>query len=163
MQQILEVAMVDKLSLQQTLAPKSVCYGCGPANADGLHINSHVKDDTLVATWGPDPKYNAFPGVLYGGLIGCLLDCHCNWTAAHHLMQAGGLDSLPCTVTATLDLKFLRPTPSDKPVDLVARVVEAKADRATIEGELLCDGQVCAKARGLFVAVKPGHPAYHRW
>ncbi len=108
--------MVDNLSLQQQLAPKSVCYGCGPANPDGLHISSHVKDDTLVATWGPDAKYNAFPGVLYGGLIGCLLDCHCNWTAAHHLMVAGALDSLPCTVTATLDLKFFRPTPSDRAV-----------------------------------------------
>ena len=60
MQQILEEAMVDKLSLQQSLAPKSVCYGCGPANADGLHINSHVKDDTLVATWGPDPNTMLF-------------------------------------------------------------------------------------------------------
>ncbi|MHC4376410.1 MAG: PaaI family thioesterase, partial [Planctomycetota bacterium] len=31
------------------------------------------------------------------------------------------------------------------------------------EGELLADGVVTARCRGLFVAVKEGHPAYHRW
>ena len=33
---------------------------------------------------------NANDGVLNGGIIGALLDCHSNWTAAHHLMIATG-------------------------------------------------------------------------
>ncbi|MEK7825989.1 MAG: PaaI family thioesterase, partial [Nitrospirota bacterium] len=36
-------------------------------------------------------------------------------------------------------------------------------DRAVIEAELVSNGRVCAACRGTFVAVKPGHPAYHRW
>jgi len=31
------------------------------------------------------------------------------------------------------------------------------------EGRLLAGGELCAACRGVFVAVKPGHPAYHRW
>jgi len=29
--------------------------------------------------------------------------------------------------------------------------------------ELISDGNICAVGEGLFVAVKEGHPAYHRW
>jgi hypothetical protein len=42
-------------------------------------------------------------------------------------------------------------------------VIEADEDRATVEGTVEADGVVCATCRGTFVAVKPGHPAYHRW
>ena len=31
------------------------------------------------------------------------------------------------------------------------------------EGTLTGDGKVCATCRGTFVAVKEGHPAFHRW
>lgn len=155
--------MSEILSLQKKFAPKSICYGCGPANEAGLHIGSFPEGDTLVCEWGPDDKYQAFPGMLYGGLIGCLLDCHMNWTASWHLMNKNSLEHPPCTVTAKLEVKFLKPTPSGVPVRLVARVVDAKDDRATIEGELRSGDVLCATGGGLFVAVKEGHPAYHRW
>jgi acyl-coenzyme A thioesterase PaaI-like protein len=60
-------------------------------------------------------------------------------------------------------VKLLRPTPTDEPIELLARPVEMGDDRATVEAELRAGGKVCATARGTFVAVKPGHPAYHRW
>ena len=69
----------------------------------------------------------------------------------------------PCTVTADYSIRLLRPTPTEKPVKLVARTVESTEERAVVEGELIADGKVCATCRGTFVAVKPGHPAYHRW
>ena len=56
-----------------------------------------------------------------------------------------------------------RPTPTAGDVHLRARVVEIGDDRATVDGELLAGGEVTATCRGTFVAVKPGHPAYHRW
>jgi len=31
------------------------------------------------------------------------------------------------------------------------------------QAELTANGKVCATCRGTFVAVKEGHPAYHRW
>ena len=63
--------------------------------------------------------------MLNGGIAATLLDCHSAWTAAHHLMVAGGLDHPPVVVTADLRVQYHRPTPSDRPVHLTARVAEA--------------------------------------
>jgi acyl-coenzyme A thioesterase PaaI-like protein len=150
-------------SLQEFYALSNACFGCGPANPDGLHIRSFVRGDEVVAEWKPEQKYEAFPGVLNGGIIGALLDCHCNWTAAWHLMKTSGEDRPPCTVTADYAIKLLRPTPTDGPVSLSARVVESAGNKATVEGTLSGGGKVCATCRGTFVAVKEGHPAFHRW
>jgi acyl-coenzyme A thioesterase PaaI-like protein len=150
-------------SLQEKYAPQNSCWGCGPANPDGLHIRSFPQDDRVVAEWKPQPKYEAFPGVLNGGIIGALLDCHCNWTAAYHLMRSTKAESPPCTVTAEYAIKLPRPTPTNDLVFLSAKVLESRDDRATVEGTLTAGGKVCATCRGVFVAVKEGHPAYHRW
>ena len=155
--------MNEHLSLQEKYAPNNACWGCGPANAEGLRIRSFPEGDEVVAEWKPEPKYEAFPGVLNGGIIGTLLDCHCNWTAAWHLMKQADDDHPPCTVTADYAIKLLRPTPTNGPVLLSAKVVDSSADRATIEGTLSGGGKVCATCRGTFVAVKEGHPAFHRW
>jgi uncharacterized protein (TIGR00369 family) len=155
----------EAVSLQQRFAPRSICFGCGPANEHGLHIGSRPADGgELVADWQPAQHHQAFAGVLSGGIIGTLLDCHSNWTAAYHLMQRRGAAKPPTTVTAEFAVKLLRPTPIDGPVRLRARVVESTDERATTEATLeSAGGTVTATCRGTFVAVKPGHPAYERW
>lgn len=152
-----------QMSLQEKYAPHSICFGCGPANPKGLRIRSLENGNETVCSWTPEKHHEAFPGMLNGGIIGSLLDCHSNWTAAWHLMKLHGLDQPPCTVTASYSVKLLRPTPSAQPVEIVAKVIEAEGDRATIEAVLRSGGKDCATCRGLFVAVKEGHPAYHRW
>ena len=150
-------------SLQDTYAPESVCFGCGPANPQGLHIKSHVEGSEVVADFTPAPYHHAAPGVLNGGIIGALLDCHSNWTAAWHLMRAGGLAAPPCTVTAELAIKLRRPTPLDQELHLRSTIVAAAADRATVDATIEAGGVVTATCRGVFVAVREGHPAFHRW
>ncbi len=150
-------------SLQDRYAPELRCFGCGPRNERGLRVKSHVRDDEVVATWRPEKFHEAYEGMLSGGIIGTLLDCHANWTAAYHLMRRANAAKPPATVTAEYALRLLRPTPMDRPVELVARPVEVGEDRAVIDAELRAGGKVCATLRGTFVAVKPGHPAYHRW
>ncbi|HET6724972.1 MAG TPA: PaaI family thioesterase [Gammaproteobacteria bacterium] len=150
-------------SLQDTFAPHNACFGCGPSNPKGLQIKSFPESDQVVADWRPEPHHEAFPGVLNGGIIGSLLDCHSNWTAAWSLMNRAGADRPPCTVTADYSIKLLRPTPTDQTIHLRAWVVDIADDRATIDAELSAGGKVCATCRGTFMAVKPGHPAYHRW
>lgn len=154
---------MSRPSLQEQFAPESVCFGCGPANPKGLHIRSFPEGDEVVAEWRPERHHEAFPGALNGGIIGTLMDCHCNWAAAWHLMRRAGADRPPCTVTAEYSIRLLRPTPTAAPLRLTARVVESDDRRATVEGRLLAGREVCATCRGVFVAVKPGHPAYHRW
>ncbi len=150
-------------SIQEQYAPHNACFGCGPANEQGLRIRSFVSGDAFVAEWRPQPHHEAFPGMLNGGIIGALLDCHSNWAAAYHLMRQNGLDSPPCTVTAEYAIRLLRPTPTSEAVHLTARVVESSEDRAVVEAKLEAGGKVTATCKGTFVAVRPGHPAYHRW
>jgi acyl-coenzyme A thioesterase PaaI-like protein len=154
---------LDELSLQERYSPHSICFGCGPANPQGLHVRSFVAGDEVVAIWQAQPHHQAFPGVLNGGIVGALLDCHSNWAAIHHLMNRDGATRAPCTVTADFHVKLRRPAPVDGPVRLRARVVDSTGDRATVEATLEAAGEVCATCRGTFVAVKPDHPAYHRW
>ena len=149
-------------SLQDRYSPNSRCFGCGPKNEKGLRIKSHVEGSEVVAEFVPEPHHEAFTNMLNGGIIGALLDCHSNWAAAHHLMVAKKADAPPCTVTADFHVKLRKPTPMTK-VTLKARVVESTEDRAVVEAELLSGGEVTARCRGTFVAVKEGHPAYHRW
>lgn len=150
-------------SLQETYAPNNKCFGCGPANDKGLRIRSFAEGNELVCEWMPEPHHGAFDGILNGGICGALLDCHSNWTATYHLMQKTGADTPPCTVTADFHVTLKRPTPMDAPVSLRAKVVESNDDRAVVEATLTSKGKVTATCRGTFVAVKEGHPAYHRW
>lgn len=155
--------MPDELSLQQRYGPHTICFGCGPANPKGLHIGSFPDGDDVVAEWQPEDHHRAFDNVLNGGIIGTLLDCHSNWTAAYHLMQRRGADRPATTVTADYHIRLLSPTPTDGPVRLRARVVDSSDNRATVEATLEAGGVVTATCRATFVAVKPGHPAYERW
>lgn len=153
-------------SVQERYAPHNTCFGCGPANAQGLRIRSFPVEgdgDPLGCTWRPSPHHEAFPGMLNGGITGALLDCHANWTAAHHLMRRRGLDAPPCTVTADFHVTLKRPTPMDVDLELSARVVSTEGDRVVVEATLTARGKVTATCRGTFVAVREGHPAYHRW
>lgn len=150
-------------SLQDRYAPTTRCFGCGPANDRGLRIKSFVEGDEVVCMWAPEAHHEAFSGVLNGGIIGTLFDCHCNWAAAHFLMRRDALAAPPCTVTADFHVVLKRPTPSTGPVHVRARVVESTADRATVEGVMEVAGKVTATCRGTFVAVREGHPAFHRW
>lgn len=154
-------------SLQQSYAPANKCFGCGPANSQGLRLQSFPTADdasaTLVCDWTPEKHHEAFEGILNGGIIGALLDCHMNWTTVFHLMKKGGLDHAPCCVTADFKVTLKRPTPSNGPVHIEAKVVSSEDDRALIEAVMTAGGKITALGTGTFVAVKPGHPAYHRW
>ncbi len=159
----MESLSFDGPSLQERYAPRTRCFGCGPANEHGLRIRSHVVGDELLAEWRPQSHHQAFDGVVNGGIIGALLDCHSNWAAAHHLMLRDGQSEPPCTVTADFHVRLLRPTPSSGVLRLQARAVEATRERALVEARLEAGGKLTATCRGTFVAVREGHPAFHRW
>ncbi len=160
---------MTELCVQERLAPNNRCFGCGPANAQGLRIRSFPSadrpNDTLVCDWTPSPHHEAFGNVLNGGIIGTLLDCHSNWAAAWYLMQRDGSDKAPPTVTMDFHVRLKRPTPTDAPVHLVACAVAAdpeRKDRVTVEATLEAGGKVTATCLGHFLAVPPGHPAYEQ-
>jgi acyl-coenzyme A thioesterase PaaI-like protein len=123
--------------------PSATCYGCGPANDEGLRIKSYWSEDgsEVVCTFYPEPKHNAgFPNVMYGGLVASLIDCHSIWTAIAHTYRAEGREhgSAPAIsyVTGSLTVRYLQPTVLDKPVVLRAHVTELHARKAVVHCDL---------------------------
>lgn len=155
--------ILNGLPVQDEFAPNSICFGCGPSNIDGLQLKSYRSDGGLAAEFKCEKKHQAFPGVINGGIIGSLIDCHGNWTAAIAIMDKNGWEKPQCTVTAQYEIKLKRPTPLGIKLKLNSRVLVLQDDRAEVIIELKADGKTCATGRGLFVCVKEGHPAYHRW
>lgn len=156
-------------ALQERYAPESICFGCGQANPEGLRLRSFpaaadgpaaAAGHEVLAEWTPGPNHRSFPGILNGGIIGTLLDCQCNWCAAHYFMCARGLDHPPVTVTAEYTVRLRKPTPSDAPVQLRARIAEAGERKVVVEAELLSGGECTATCSGTFVAIGERHPAH---
>lgn len=149
--------------LQHRFAARGICFGCGPLNEQGLQVKSFVEGDLVVASFVPLEHHQGFPGMLSGGIIGTLFDCHMNWTAAWHLMQAANSELPPCTVTGGFGVEFKAPTPFDRPLRLEARLVELGQRKAKIRVCLKDDDEVTATGEGTFIAVKEGHPAFGKW
>ena len=141
----------------QDLIPRNHCWGCGPDNPGGLQIKSYWDGDETVCIWQPRPPFFAGPEhVLNGGIIGTLIDCHSVITAIANAYRAEGREvGSPPDVwcaTASMEVKYLRPTPIDAPVTLRARVIERSGKRTTVSCTLSANGQECA--RGEVVAVR---------
>lgn len=158
-------------ALQDIYGPRNACFGCGPSNPKGLQIKSYVDGDSVVATFTPEPHHQAFEGIINGGIIGTILDCHMNWAAAWHI-KTNDTDTypeqnFPYTVTAIFTVELLAPTPAGVPLQLVATVADSSRRRANIEADLIPQGDhepvVTAKGTGTFVAVGEDHPAHGRW
>ena len=153
-------------SLQERFAPEGRCFGCGPANEHGLRIATRPSPDepgTVETVWRAGREHEAFAGVVNGGICATLLDCTMNWAAIAHLLGPRPADVAPDTVTAELSIEFLAPTPSGRPILVRGRVVERDGRRVLVEGSIEADGAASATARGIFVTVGPGHPAFGRW
>jgi acyl-coenzyme A thioesterase PaaI-like protein len=151
------------ISIQEKHAPNSICFGCGPANKKGLKIKSFRVENGLEMEFETSEEHQAFPGMINGGIIGTLLDCHGNWVAAMALMDQSGELVPPCTVTASYSIKLRRPTPFNSKLHIHGEVIDINDNSATVKLTMKAEDKICATGEGFFVAVTEGHPAYHRW
>jgi acyl-coenzyme A thioesterase PaaI-like protein len=125
------------------------CWGCGSANDNGLQIKSYWSGDEVVCTWQPQAHHSAGPGhILNGGIIATVIDCHCGWTAiaAAYREEGREINTEPLIryATASLNVKYLRPTPLDEAVVLRARVKESIGTKTILMCSLFAKGEECA-------------------
>lgn len=139
--------------------PNLTCFGCGPANEDGLQIESYLGPDreTLVASVGPHPTYTSgAPNVAWGGYVASLVDCHSVWTAITfaHEDEDRPLGSDPHVeyVTGQLSVEYHAPTPLDEPLHLRAWVEGEVGRKTTVRSEVGPEGETTAT--GEMVAVR---------
>lgn len=149
--------MEDGRALQDVL--KVECFGCGALNERGLQIKSRWEGDELVCRWRPPPHHVGHPGLVYGGTIASIVDCHAIWTAlATHCRETGtdlAAARVP-VVTGRLAVNFLQPARIDADLVLRARVIDAGGRRATVRCHVLQDGQECAVAEVITVRLQQG-------
>ena len=148
-----------KLSLQEIVDPNGTCFGCGMGNAHGLHLQSYPDNDGIhvVATIQPEEWHCGWPGLVYGGYIAMVTDCHSNWTAmhAHYIAEGRDVGSLPKINCATgkLDLHYHKPTPMGVPLVLRARVDGAVGRATRILCHVFADDILTVSAASIFVRV----------
>ncbi|MDD0973938.1 PaaI family thioesterase [Pseudomonas fontis] len=149
----------ESLSLQDLAAPQGVCYGCGTAHPNGLHLKSHWDDDGIhvVCKHEPGGEFIGWPGLVYGGLLAMLVDCHSNWTAmAYHYRaegrEPGSLPRIDC-VTGQLGLTYLKPTPMGVELVLKARVEGEVGRKSRVICEVWAGDVLTVTADSVFVRV----------
>ena len=145
--------MTTKRDYFQHAMPGDVCFGCGSANPAGLHIHSYWDDDgkEAICHWQAGELHQGWQGVTCGGIIATLIDCHCMATA---MATAIRNENRPLTsepylrfATGSLNVKYLQPTPIDRPLELRAHVTEIKNNKKyTLECSLYLDGKKTAEA-----------------
>lgn len=145
----MKTAMQDRIKIH--------CFGCGTLNQQGLQIKSFWAGDDVVCSWRSGPEHIGHPGVLYGGLIASIVDCHCIWTAQAHAYRRAGreMDGTPefMFVTAALRIDYRKPVPIEQAVELRAQEVEFSGRKSVIKCTVTSRGVACAEAEVIAVLV----------
>ncbi len=148
---------MTKIAFQDQM-PSNNCWGCGPNNEDGLQIKSYWAEKlegVALMRWTPAHYHKAGPDhVLNGGIISTIIDCHSICTAIAHVAK---IEEVPISddlwhVTGTLNVKYLKPTPIDQPVELRAQIVEMKGKKSIVSCSLYSNS--IETAQGKTIAFK---------
>jgi acyl-coenzyme A thioesterase PaaI-like protein len=138
----------------------SHCYGCGRLNPHGHQLKTRWDGDETVSRFTPRPEHTAIPGYVYGGLIASLIDCHGTGTAAAAAYREAGRepDTEPAFrfVTASIQVRYLKPTPMGVELEVRGRVVEIAGRKVVVSAKLIADDEVCATGEVIAVEM-PEH------
>lgn len=126
---------------------QSRCYGCGRLNEHGLRIMTYWDGDETLTRFTPQPFHTAVPGIVYGGLLASLIDCHSTGSAAAAIYRAEGRsmrsDPPVRCVTGSLNVRYLKPTPLGPEIEIRGVVTEVKGRKVIITSTLSVDGVAC--------------------
>ena len=136
--------------------PANACFGCSPTNPRGLGLSF-----TALAAGGVETVYVApaefcgMHGVVHGGVQAAMLDEAMGFAAHAALGGDGDLD----IATIEIACRYHRPTPTDAPITIRARLVRSEDRDLWLEGEIRDDrGRVCTEATSRWrrLARRPG-------
>jgi acyl-coenzyme A thioesterase PaaI-like protein len=139
----------------------AICYGCGRNNPEGLQIKSYWEGDAGVCYFTPKHYHSAFPGVVYGGLIAALIDCHSICTAMAHAYREDnrelGTEPLIYFVTGELKVKYLKPTPMNTKLILQAHVTKQQSKKSYVHCSVFANNIETAVGTVLGIRVASYH------
>jgi acyl-coenzyme A thioesterase PaaI-like protein len=153
-------AYMQKIYFQDLYLPdRADCWGCGRNNADGLHIKSYWDGDEAICDFLPRPYFTGHKGILNGGIIATLMDCHCMglaMAAAHRAEDRQiGSEPLITYVTASLKVDYLKPAPlGDDPVSIRAHITKVDGRKTFMACSLYAQGEECARGEVLAIRLR---------
>jgi len=123
------------------------CFGCGPANPAGLHLEFFLaEDDSVVCFARISDTFEGPPGYLHGGIIASLLDETMSKAARAHGLTA---------MTRHMEVEYLRPVPSNAPLRMEGQLVRSEGRKHWTEARILgAEGAQLATGKGLFIEVR---------
>ena len=114
------------------------CFGCGVNNPIGLKLKFTRDGDTLRTEFTPDKVHQGWPGLLHGGILGCLLD-----EAMSNVAYATGNTCL----TASITIRQKKPVTVGVPLVITARIARQRKKLIETEGQVcLKDGTIIAES-----------------
>lgn len=129
-------------------ATSRMCFVCGRENPAGLHLHFYNDEESgqVIAPFTLAEPYQGYPGIAHGGVLAAILD-----EVAGRAINLGETEEL-FWVTAKLELRYRKPTPTGVPLRAVGWVVKKRDNSAEVAGEIrLPDGAVTASATALVV------------
>ncbi|SRR5581483_621057 len=120
------------------------CFGCGPGNPIGLHLDFELHPDGGVAArFTPAAEHQGWDGVMHGGLVTVLLDEAMAWAAAQKTEMY---------YTGRLEVRYRRPVRTSQELLLRGWITRDRGSRLETEAQVQdAGGQVLAEASALFV------------
>jgi len=141
--------MDDAMQSPEAAKRGTNCFGCGPTNPQGLHLQFIIDASALTAT-APvalTRLHEGPPGYIHGGIIATLLD-----EAMSKLNRP--LDVL--AVTRNMQVDYLKPSPLNQPLTLTGRHLRREGRKLYHQAELAdAEGTILARATGLFLVIDP--------
>jgi uncharacterized protein (TIGR00369 family) len=125
------------------------CFGCGPANPGGLHLEFLLAEDGSVVCLPTIPdRFEGPVGYLHGGIIATLLD-----EAMSKSIRARGLTAM----TRQMEINYLRPVHSEAPIRVEGRLIRSEGRKHWSEARIIdARGHALADGKGLFIEVRSG-------
>jgi acyl-coenzyme A thioesterase PaaI-like protein len=127
---------IPKVMLDSNL-DEGYCFGCGRNNPIGLKLKFTRDGDTLRSEFTPEKTHQGWPGLLHGGILGCLLD-----EVMSNIAYANGNTCL----TASINIRLRQPVRVEVPLVITARITRQRKKLIETEGRVcLRDGTVIAE------------------
>ena len=118
----------------------SVCFGCGRLNKDGHQLKTFLTGNETISKHTPKENKTAINGIVYGGLLASLIDCHGTGSASVFYAKENGIElkkyNAPRFVTGNLNVSYLKPTPLNTELTLKGKLKEIKGRKVVVNIEV---------------------------
>ena len=131
------MAVIPKVILDTDLN-EGFCFGCGQNNAMGLKLRFTRDGDIIRTEFTPHTLHQGWPGLLHGGILGCLLD-----EAMSNIAYATGNTCL----TASIEIRLRQMVKVEVPLVVTAWITRHRKKLIETTGKVcLKDGTVIAES-----------------